>query len=86
MITKIAATAAISLSMLAATTAQASSAQALSLRNSPAVSRASSDAGSGNALAGGSAFGYVLAALVAGAAIWGVIEIVDDNSDESDSN
>lgn len=71
-----------SLSLLTATTAQASSAQALSLNNSPAVARASSDAGDGNQLAGGSALGYVMVAVVLGAMIWGAIEIADD----SDSN
>jgi hypothetical protein len=71
-----------SLSLLTATTAQATSAQALSLGNSPAISRAASDAGDGNELTGGSALGYVLLAVVAGAMIWGLVEIIDD----SDSN
>jgi len=44
--------------------------------------RASTDAGKSSELAGGSAFGYVLIAVVVGAAIWGIIEIADD----SDSN
>lgn len=78
---KFIATLAASLSLLGATAAQANSAQSLSLSNAPAV-RASTDAGKSSELAGGSAFGYVLIAVVVGAAIWGIIEIADD----SDSN
>lgn len=71
-----------SLSLLTATTAQASSAQALSLGKSPAISRAATAAGDANRQAGGTAFGYVMLAVVGAAMVWGVVEIAD----ESDSN
>lgn len=74
-----------SFSLLTASAVQAASADALSLRNSPVAARAASNAGDSSQLAGGSTFGFVLLAAVAGAMVWGLVEIVDDD-DDADSN
>lgn len=73
---KLAALAALSL-MTASTAAQAQSAQSLSVAGSPAVERAGpSDEGS-NQLTGTT---WIIAAVVVGLAIWGIIELTDDSS------
>lgn len=81
MLTRFFATLLATLSLLAAATAQAAPAQALSLSNSPAAVRASSTTGASNEAAG--AGFYVLGAVVAGLAIWGIVELASD--DEPDS-
>ncbi len=70
-------------SLIGGTAAHASSAQSLSLSNAPAISRAASDAGEGNDLMGLGAGGIVLGAVVAGLAIWGLVEIADDDTPDS---
>jgi hypothetical protein len=60
--------------------AQASSAQALSLKGANAA-RVSTDAGKSNELVGASA--WVLAAIGLGLVVWGVVEL--SNDDEPDS-
>jgi hypothetical protein len=71
-----------SLAIFSATAAHASSAQSLSLSNAPA--RAATAAGDSNELAGAGAGAYVIGAIVAGLAIWGIVEIASDD-DEPDS-
>ncbi|MBX3592948.1 hypothetical protein [Sphingomonas sp.] len=79
MLKKIFATLIATLSLFGATMAQASSAQSLSLANSPVVStRAATSGGEGSdAVAGAGA--YALGAIVAGLAIWGLVEIIDSS-------
>jgi hypothetical protein len=64
--------------LLMGSTAQATSAQALSLKNSP---RAATVAGEGNELVGTTA--WVLAAIGLGLVVWGVVELADDDSDSN---
>ena len=70
-----------SLSLLAATAVQASPAQSLSLANAPEVTRASTATGASNAQSGTSTGVYVIAAIVAGLMIWGIVELVSGDDD-----
>lgn len=83
MLTRFFATLLAGLSLSAATAVQAAPAQALSLSNTPAAVRASSTAGASNEAVGGAGF-YILGAVVAGLAIWGIVELASDD-DEPDS-
>ena len=68
-----------SLSLLAAGSAQAAPAQSLSLTNAPEVRRAATPPGDSNA-AGNTGF-YIVGAIVAGLAIWGIVELVSGDDD-----
>ncbi|MCP3731201.1 hypothetical protein M9978_12260 [Sphingomonas sp. MG17] len=61
--------------LLMGSTAQATSAQALSLQNSP---RAATATGESNELVGTTA--WVLAAIALGLVVWGVIELTSDSN------
>lgn len=65
--------------LLIGSTAQANSAKALSLSNSPA--RAATTAGESNQLVGTTA--WVLAAIGLGLVVWGVVELTDDDADSN---
>jgi hypothetical protein len=75
---KLAALAALSL-MAAGTTAQAQSAQSLSVASSPTVARAGATVEDGSEMGGG-ATTWIIAAVVLGLAIWGIIELTEDSS------
>ena len=83
MLTKFFATLLAMLSLSAASAVQATPAQALSLSNTPPAVRASTAAGESNQAVGGAGL-YVLGAVVAGLAIWGIVELASDD-DEPDS-
>lgn len=82
MIKQLLTTAIASMSLFTVSTAQASPAQALSLSQSPSISRAVTDAGDSNELTG-NALGFVIGAVVLGAMVWGIIELADDDSPDS---
>ena len=66
-----------SLSLFTATAASATSAQALSLGNAPAV-RVASETGDANKLTGSTA--WLVGAIGLGLAVWGVVELTDSDS------
>lgn len=66
-----------SLSLLTATTAQASPAAALSLANAPALTRAASDTGEASELTGATA--DIIAGIALGLIVWGIVELSDSN-------
>jgi hypothetical protein len=63
--------------------AVAQSAQSLSVAHSPAVSRAAASTEDANQLYGTTI--YIVGAIVIGLAIWGIIELTDDNNDNPSS-
>ena len=83
MLTKFFATLLATLSLFAGTVAQAAPAQALSLSNAPAA-RASTATGASNQAVGNTGF-FVVGAIVAGLAIWGLVELVSGDDDNPDS-
>lgn len=70
-----------SLSLLAASSVQATSAQSLSLANAPEIGRTSSAAGASNAQSEAGVGFYVVGAIVAGLMIWGIVELVSGDDD-----
>lgn len=76
---KLAALAALSL-MTASTVAQAQSAQSLSVASAP---RAGAEVQGANELEGGGATIWIVGAIVLGLAIWGIIELTDDDEPSS---
>ncbi|MDQ8756252.1 hypothetical protein RCO27_08410 [Sphingosinicella sp. LHD-64] len=76
---KLAALAALSL-MTASTVAHAQSAQSLSVAS--AAPRAGADTQDANQMAGGAGI-WVIGAIVLGLAIWGIIELTDDDEPSS---
>jgi hypothetical protein len=77
---KLAALAAISM-MTASTVAHAQSAQSLSVASSPAVQRAGANTEGSNELVGTTL--WIVGAIALGLAIWGIIEITDDDEPSS---
>jgi len=72
-----------SLSLLVAGVAQAAPAQSLSLTSAPEIRRAATSPGaSNNDVTAGA---YVIGAVIAGLAIWGIVELATGDDDDPDS-
>jgi len=72
-----------SLSLLAAGVAQAAPAQSLSLTSAPEIRRAATSPGASNSDV--TAGAYVIGAVIAGLAIWGIVELATGDDDDPDS-